>query len=110
MTTNELDSMSLYLRDMRQVPTLSADEEARLLARLARQRADQTATRNRLVEGLQGLVIHLAQRYAHRCESLEVLDLIQEGNLGLMAAIERWHTSGESEFRTYVYAWMGGGR
>ena len=56
----ELDGLHLFLRDLHHMPPLTADEEARLLAKLARHRADHDRVRNRLVEGLQGMVIHLA--------------------------------------------------
>ena len=94
-----------YLRVVKWLPRLSNEEQVQLLERVERgkhERAkpcpdtsvvqDAQQARDRLVEGFQPLVIFLARRYQRRLQAiphLELLDLIQDGNLGLLQAIER---------------------
>jgi DNA-directed RNA polymerase sigma subunit (sigma70/sigma32) len=91
-----------YLRQVRWTAPLTDEEETRLMACVERGRAkrgklcpdeqvlaDAKRARNRLVEGYQRLVMYLARRYLYYTRRLEWSDLIQEGNLGLMEAIER---------------------
>lgn len=82
------DALTQYMNQMGRVPLLSPQEETRL-ARLARNGSsqEQTQARQKLVEANLRLVVHLARRYAGRA-ALPLLDLVQEGNLGLMRAVE----------------------
>jgi len=87
------DPVKTYLKEIGRVPLLSADEEAEL-ARAA-QAGDEEA-RRRLSEANLRLVVSVAKRYAGR--GLPFLDLIQEGNLGLMKAAEKFERIGASSF------------
>jgi RNA polymerase primary sigma factor len=90
-----------YMRQVRWMEALSRDEEAALFEQVARGKRERREdcprqwvleqaqqARDRLVEGFQPLVIHFAKRYHHRVQSLDLLDLVQEGNLGLLKAID----------------------
>ena len=95
------DPVKTYLKEIGRVPLLSADEEADL-ARAA-QAGDEDA-RRRLSEANLRLVVSVAKRYAGR--GLPFLDLIQEGNLGLMKAAEKFEPDRGFKFSTYATWWI----
>src|SRR3954467_11657389 len=86
-----------YLHDVAQYPLLSRSQEI-TLGRLAA--AGDLRARERLVESNLRLVVSIARRY--RGLGLDYLDLIQEGNLGLIAAVERFDWRRNSTFATYA--------
>ena len=92
------DALNRYLDEIRRRPLLSAGEELRL-ARLG-----DEAARHRLVECNLRLVVTIARRY--RGMGLDLLDLIQEGNLGLIAAAERYDWRHAVRFATYASWWI----
>lgn len=93
--------MKAYLKEIGQVPLLSAEEE-QTLARAAR--AGDADARRRLSEANLRLVVSVAKRYAGR--GLPFLDLIQEGNLGLMKAAEKFEPDRGFKFSTYATWWI----
>ncbi len=95
------DAIKLYLRDIQKTNLLTAEEE-RALAR----RIDQgdMAARDRMIESNLRLVVKIAKRYMNR--GLPFLDLIEEGNLGLIKAVERFKLSKECRFSTYATWWI----
>ena len=95
------DPVKTYLKEIGRVPLLSAEEEA-ALARAAR--AGDEAPRRRLSEANLRLVVSVAKRYAGR--GLPFLDLIQEGNLGLMKAAEKFEPDRGFKFSTYATWWI----
>ena len=95
------DPVKAYLKEIGQVPLLSAEEE-QTLARAAR--AGDADARRRLSEANLRLVVSVAKRYAGR--GLPVLDLIQEGNLGLMKAAEKFEPDRGFKFSTYATWWI----
>ena len=95
------DPVKTYLKEIGRVPLLSAEEEA-ALARAA-QAGDEDA-RRRLSEANLRLVVSVAKRYAGR--GLPFLDLIQEGNLGLMKAAEKFEPDRGFRFSTYATWWI----
>jgi RNA polymerase sigma factor (sigma-70 family) len=102
--TPELDIsnlMTLYLRDVRRYPALSADQETALWQRLA---AGETQLRQTLVCHHLGLVIALARRFTQR--GLELLDLIEEGNLALLVALDKFDPARGVRFSTYAGWWI----
>ena len=95
------DPVKTYLKEIGRVPLLAAEEEA-ALARAA-QAGDEDA-RRRLSEANLRLVVSVAKRYAGR--GLPFLDLIQEGNLGLMKAAEKFEPNRGFKFSTYATWWI----
>jgi RNA polymerase sigma factor (sigma-70 family) len=96
-----MDAIKLYLKDIQKTNLLTAEEE-RALAR----RIDQgdMAARDRMIESNLRLVVKIAKRYMNR--GLPFLDLIEEGNLGLIKAVERFKLSKECRFSTYATWWI----
>ena len=95
------DTVGLYLREISRVPLLTAAEEVSLAKAI--ERGDQRA-RRRLIESNLRLVVSIARRYSGR--GLSFLDLIQEGNLGLMKAVERYDWRLGHRFSTYATWWI----
>ena len=95
------DPVKMYLKDIGRVPLLSADDEIEL-ARLM-QEGDEAA-KKRLSEANLRLVVSIAKRYVGR--GMLFLDLIQEGNLGLMKAVEKFDYQKGFKFSTYATWWI----
>ncbi len=103
-----LCAQDVYLREVRWIPQLTEGEETSLLQCLTSGLGIQQA-RDRLIEGYQGLVIAFARRFERKCRFLEFLDLVQEGNEGLLQAITGYPACKEqSPFRLFVIAWIRG--
>ena len=95
------DPVNIYLKEIGRVPLLSAEEEIELAERMAK--GDPYA-RKRLSEANLRLVVSIAKKYVGR--GMQFLDLIQEGNLGLIKAVEKFdHTKG-FKFSTYATWWI----
>ena len=95
------DPVKMYLKDIGKVPLLTAEEETYLAKRMTE--GDEDA-RNKLSEANLRLVVSIAKRYVGR--GMQFLDLIQEGNLGLLKAVEKFdHTKG-FRFSTYATWWI----
>lgn len=95
------DPVKVYLKEIGRVPLLSADEEINLAVRMSE---GDLAARRRLSEANLRLVVSIAKRYVGR--GMQFLDLIQEGNLGLIKAVEKFdHTKG-FKFSTYATWWI----
>jgi RNA polymerase primary sigma factor len=95
------DTVGLYLREIARVPLLTAAQEISLAK--AVERGDHRA-RRKLIESNLRLVVSIARRYSNR--GLSFLDLIQEGNLGLMKAVERYDWRLGHRFSTYATWWI----
>lgn len=93
--------MQRYLTDMRQVPRLTREEERDLALRA---RSGDLAARGALVESHLPLVVSIARRYVGRDVPFE--DLIQEGNLGLLHAAEKFDPERRVQFATYATWWI----
>ena len=95
------DSVRMYLKEIGRVPLLSADEEVALALRI---HEGDTEANQELAEANLRLVVSIAKRYVGR--GMQFLDLIQEGNMGLMKAVEKFdHTKG-FKFSTYATWWI----
>jgi RNA polymerase primary sigma factor len=95
------DAIKLYLRDIQKTKLLTADEEKDLARRIAK--GDKKA-RDLMIESNLRLVVKIAKRYINR--GLPFLDLIEEGNMGLIKAVERFELSKECRFSTYATWWI----
>ena len=111
------DPVRMYLREIGRVPLLSAEEEVRLAQRMERGRAerlkavpsrryidDGEEAQRRLTEANLRLVVSVAKKYIGRGMSL--LDLIQEGNIGLIRAVEKFDYTKGYKFSTYATWWI----
>ncbi len=95
------DPVRMYLRDIGKIPLLSSERETEL-ARLLKD--GDEAARNELVESNLRLVVSIAKRYVGK--GMYILDLIQEGNLGLMKAVEKFDYTKGYKFSTYATWWI----
>ena len=95
------DPVRMYLKEIGKVPLLSADEEVELAKRMAE--GDEEA-KKRLAEANLRLVVSIAKRYVGR--GMLFLDLIQEGNIGLMHAAEKYDYTKDNRFSTYASWWI----
>ena len=93
--------MRMYLKEMGKVPLLSAEEEITLAKRM--ENGDESA-KKRLAEANLRLVVDIAKRYVGR--GMLFLDLIQEGNLGLIKAVEKFDYRKGYKFSTYATWWI----
>jgi RNA polymerase primary sigma factor len=96
-----LDSLRLYLRSIGRVPLLSAEEEVSLAKRIER---GDIAAKQHMVEANLRLVVSIAKGYVGR--GLTLLDLIQEGSLGLIRAVEKFDYRRGYKFSTYATWWI----
>jgi RNA polymerase nonessential primary-like sigma factor len=98
---HDLDVAGLYLREIGYTPLLTAQEEI-YLGGLARQGHEES--RRRMIESNLRLVVKIARRYVNR--GLTLLDLIEEGNLGLIRAVEKFNPDLGFRFSTYGTWWI----
>ncbi len=96
-----LDSLRLYLREIGKVPLLTADQEVYLAKRI--ERGDKAA-KTQMIEANLRLVVSIAKSYLGR--GLSFLDLIQEGSLGLIRAVEKFDYRKGYKFSTYATWWI----
>jgi RNA polymerase primary sigma factor len=98
------DSVRLYLREIGQVPLLTTEEERELASRIAAGGPDADDARQKMASANLRLVVSIAKRYRDR--GLPLLDLIQEGSLGLLRAIEKFDVTKGYKFSTYATWWI----
>ncbi len=97
------DSIQIYLREIGQYPLLTAAEERELAKRI--EKGDNEA-RNILARSNLRLVVSIAKKYVGRSPDLTLLDLIQEGNLGLFRAVDKFDWKKGYKFSTYATWWI----
>ncbi|MBQ8920574.1 MAG: RNA polymerase sigma factor RpoD [Oscillospiraceae bacterium] len=97
------DSVKIYLKEIGRVPLLTAEEETELARRLAENSQDEPA-RQRLAEANLRLVVSIAKKYVGR--GMQFLDLIQEGNMGLLKAVDKFDYTKGFKFSTYATWWI----
>lgn len=98
------DPVRMYLKEIGKVPLLSADEEIELAKRMEKGGEDGEEAKKRLAEANLRLVVSIAKRYVGR--GMLFLDLIQEGNLGLIKAVEKFDYRKGYKFSTYATWWI----
>ncbi len=97
------DSIQIYLREIGQYPLLTASEERDLAKRIEKNDAE---ARNILARSNLRLVVSIAKKYVGRSADLTLLDLIQEGNLGLFRAVDKFDWKKGYKFSTYATWWI----
>lgn len=95
------DSVRLYLREIGKIPLLNAEEELELAHRVI---AGDKRAKDKMAEANMRLVVSIAKRYSGR--GLDFLDLIQEGNTGLLRAVEKFDPDKGFKFSTYATWWI----
>ena len=99
----KIDPIQMYLREIGQIPFVTAEEEKELAKRI--EKGDEEA-RKKLARANLRLVVSIAKRYVGRSPNLTLLDLIQEGNLGLFRAVEKFDWRRGYKFSTYATWWI----
>jgi RNA polymerase primary sigma factor len=97
------DSIQMYLREIGQYPLISGDEERGLAQRIE---AGDDEAKNLLAKANLRLVVSIAKKYVGRSSDLTLLDLIQEGNMGLFKAVEKFDWNKGYKFSTYATWWI----
>ncbi len=97
------DSVKIYLKEIGRVPLLTPEEETELARRLS-ENPNDTAAKNRLSEANLRLVVSIAKKYVGR--GMQFLDLIQEGNMGLLKAVDKFDYTKGFKFSTYATWWI----
>ncbi|MBI2055386.1 MAG: sigma-70 family RNA polymerase sigma factor [Candidatus Sungbacteria bacterium] len=97
------DSVQMYLREIGRISLINADQEKEFARRI--EKGDQEA-REKLAQANLRLVVSIAKRYVGRSPHLSLLDLIQEGNLGLFKAVEKFDYRRGFKFSTYATWWI----
>jgi len=96
-----MDAIRLYLKDIKKLPLLTAKEEIDLAERIKK---GDKAARQKMIQSNLRLVINIAKKYSHL--GVSMLDLIEEGNLGLMKAVEKFNPKKGYRFSTYAAWWI----
>jgi len=96
-----IDALSLYMKDIGQAPLLTAEEEVYYARKVQK---DCIESKNRMIESNLRLVVKISRRYSNR--GLTLLDLIEEGNLGLIRAVEKFDPELGYRFSTYATWWI----
>src|SRR3989338_6950086 len=97
------DSVQMYLKEIGQYPLLVGDEEIELAKRI--EKGDEAARQKLALSNLR-LVVSIAKKYVGRSPNLTLLDLIQEGNIGLFKAVEKFDYKKGFKFSTYATWWI----
>ncbi len=97
------DAVQVYLKEIGKTPLLTASEEKEL-AKAAEKGVEEA--RQRLIKANLRLVVSIAKRYVNRTPNLSILDLIQEGNIGLSKAVEKFDYRKGFKFSTYATWWI----
>jgi RNA polymerase primary sigma factor len=97
------DGFALFLRRIARTPLLTAEEERTLAYRCER---GDLAAKDRMIEANLRLVVHIAKRYQRENNPLTLPDLVQEGTLGLVRAVEKFDPRTGNRFSTYAAIWI----
>ncbi len=97
------DSVQMYLKEIGQYPLIKAQQERELAKRIE---AGDDEAKNLLAKANLRLVVSIAKKYANRSPDLTLLDLIQEGNIGLFKAVEKFDWTKGYKFSTYATWWI----
>ena len=97
------DSVQMYLKEIGRISLINAEEERELARRI--EKGDEEA-KSKLTQANLRLVVSIAKRYVGRASNLSLLDLIQEGNIGLFRAVEKFDWRRGYKFSTYATWWI----
>lgn len=102
-TSSSNDSVQMYLKEIGKYPLIKAAEERELAQKII---AGDEEARNLLAQANLRLVVSIAKKYSNRAADLTLLDLIQEGNIGLYKAVEKFDWTKGFKFSTYATWWI----
>ncbi len=97
------DGVQMYLKEIGRTPLLTSDDEKELAKKI--EKGDEEC-RNKFIKANLRLVVSIAKRYVNRSPNLSILDLIQEGNNGLMRAVDKFDYRRGFKFSTYAHWWI----
>ena len=100
---SKIDPVQMYLKEIGQIPALTAHDEKELAKKIE---AGDAEAKKRLTQSNLKLVVSIARKYIGRSSHLTLLDLIQEGNLGLFRAVEKFDWRKGYKFSTYATWWI----
>lgn len=100
--SSNLNSLNIYMKTLNHIPLLSPEEEKDLFIKI--KNGDQTA-RDKMIESNLRLVVHVAKNYTTNATQ-DLMDLIQEGNFGLIKAIDKYDINQGTKFSTYATYWI----
>ena len=103
LETESFDNVQMYLREIGRIPLINGQEEVDLAKRI--EKGDENA-KQKLTQANLRLVVSIAKRYVGRSANLTLLDLIQEGNIGLFKAVEKFDYHKGYKFSTYATWWI----
>ena len=105
--TNKLNELLQSLKDIKDIPLLTHDEEIRLgmIIKTSKDQQEINIARNKLINANQGLVVSIAQKHS---DNFSLEDLIQEGNLGLLEAAEKYDYEKGFRFSTFAFYYIDG--
>ncbi len=101
---NNEDRLKQYLEDIGQYSVLTAEEEVGLLKKVEEEKDKEAELK--LVQSNLNRVVEIAEKYRENDLNFDLLDLIQEGNLGLIQAVQKYHQQKTHQFRVYVERWI----
>ena len=101
--SNLPDAVQMYLKEIGRTPLLNQREEKELAKRIE---AGDEMARKRLIQANLRLVVSIAKRYVNRSPHLSILDLVQEGNIGLSRAVDKFDYKKGFKFSTYATWWI----
>jgi len=99
-----MDAIKLYLKDIKKIPLLTREEELEIANRIMKGGPGSKKAREKMIRSNLRLVINIAKRYGYL--GLPILDLIEEGNMGLMKAVEKYDPRKGYRFSTYAAWWI----
>jgi RNA polymerase primary sigma factor len=100
-TDEEFKAEKLYMKDLRKLPVITMEEEREYARRIAE---GDAGARRKMIEANLRLVVKIARKYMH--QGISHLDLIEEGNIGLIRAVEKFDVSRNCRFSTYATWWI----
>jgi len=98
---HELRAERLYMEDLKKLPIITAEEEKKFAEQIAK---GDLKARNRMIEANLRLVVKIAKKYVN--QGVSILDLIEEGNIGLIRSVEKFDLSKKCRFSTYATWWI----